>query len=256
MKQLFILIACFFAFPGNSIYAQNRHFITSGVIEFERTANMFALVKKKVTKNTLENKPYYERYLRTEPQFRKLKSTLTFDGNTMLFTPVAAETNVHWWYDSPMANQLNIIFSDVKNGTSTIQKEFYERTYLVKDTIRKIRWKITEETREIAGYKCRRANGIMLDSIYVVAFYTDRIHVPGGPESFNGLPGMILGVAVPHEHVSWFATKISEQAVDTKKIAPPKKGKEVNNKQMREEIMKAIGNQGDYAIVQLKGLLL
>jgi len=228
MKQLFILIACFFAFPGNSIYAQNRHFITSGVIEFERTANMFALVKKKVTKNTLENKPYYERYLRTEPQFRKLKSTLTFDGNTMLFTPVAAETNVHWWY---------------------------ERTYL-KDTIRKIRWKITEETREIAGYKCRRANGIMLDSIYVVAFYTDRIHVPGGPESFNGLPGMILGVAVPHEHVSWFATKISEQAVDTKKIAPPKKGKEVNNKQMREEIMKAIGNQGDYAIVQLKGLLL
>jgi len=225
MKQRFqsLLIVCFFLLSGGSLWAQNRHFITSGVIEFERTANMFALVKKKVTQHSMENKPYYERYLRTESQFRKLKSTLTFDVNTTLFTPVAAETNVYWWYDSPMANQLNIVFSDVKNGTSAIQKEFYERTYLVKDIIRKIKWKITEESREIAGYKCRRANGIMLDSIYVVAFYTDKIHVSGGPESFNGLPGMILGVAVPHENVSWFATKITEQAVDPKKIMPPKK---------------------------------
>lgn len=257
MKQRFIsvLMVCLL-FSGGILRAQNKRFMTSGVIEFERTANMFALVKKKVTRNSMENKPYYERYLRTEPQFRKLKSTLVFDGNTTLFTPVAAETNVHWWYDTPMANQLNIVFSDVKSGNSTIQKEFYERTYLVKDSIRKIRWKITEESREIAGYKCRRANGIMLDSIYVVAFYTDRIHVSGGPESFNGLPGMILGVAIPHENVTWFATKIMEQAADPKKIIPPKKGKEVNNKQMHDEIMKAIGNQGDYAIVQLKGLLL
>ncbi len=47
-----------------------------------------------------------------------------------------------------------------------------------------------------------------MDSIYVVAFYTDEILTTGGPESFTGLPGMILGIAIPHEHVSWFATKV------------------------------------------------
>ena len=60
MKQLFILLICMLSQKSNWLHAQNKHFITSGVIEFERTANMYALVKKKVTKNTLENKPYYE----------------------------------------------------------------------------------------------------------------------------------------------------------------------------------------------------
>ncbi|WP_316794042.1 GLPGLI family protein [Pedobacter frigoris] len=255
MKKPIIFFAFILLLKVNSAFAQNKHFITSGVIEFERTANMFALVKKKITKSTMENQRYYDQYLRTEPQFRKLKSTLTFDANTSAFVPFQVP-NVHWWYDSPMANQINIVFSDLKNGTSIVQKEFYERTYLVKDSIRQIKWKITDETREIAGYKCRRANGVMLDSIYVVAFYTEDIHVSGGPESFNGLPGMILGVAVPHENVTWFATSVKEKIVDPKMLLAPKKGKEVNNKVMKEEIMKAIGNHGDFAIVELKGLLL
>lgn len=255
MKQLLISFSCLILLSGSTLKAQNKHFITSGVIEFERTANMFALVKKKITKNSMEYQKAYEQYLRTEPQFRKLNSTLIFDANTTLFKPESAKS-VHWTYDSPMANQLNIVFSDLKNGTSVIQKEFYERTYLVKDEIRQIKWKITDEMREIAGYQCRRANGIMLDSIYVVAFYTDEIHVKGGPESFNGLPGMILGVAVPHENVNWFATKVTENIVEPKTLLVPQKGKAVNNKQMHEEIMKAIGNQGDFAIVQLKGLML
>ena len=193
MKRLLISFSCLILLSVGVLNAQNKHFITNGTIEFERTANMFELVKKKITKNSMEYKSDYEEYLRREPQFRRLKSTLVFDANTTMFTPESAE-NVYWRYDSPMANQVNTVFSDLKNGTSIIQKEFYERTYLVKDVIRQIKWKITDEMREIAGYKCRRANGIMLDSIYVVAFYTDEIHVKGGPESFNGLPGMILGV--------------------------------------------------------------
>jgi hypothetical protein len=36
---------------------------------------------------------------------------------------------------------------------------------------------------------------------------TDAIKTKGGPELFNGLPGMILGVAVPHYNISYFATR-------------------------------------------------
>jgi len=256
MKKLILIFACLLFNTQVGVFAQNKHFVTSGVIEFERTANMYALVKRKVTKHTMENKPYYEQYLRTEPQFITLKSTLTFGNELSLFEPVPPVKPVHWWYDSPMANQLNVIYSDFKNGKSVVQKEFYERTFLAKDSLRNIKWKITEETRIIAGYNCRRANGLMLDSIYVVAFYSDEIHVPGGPESFNGLPGMILGVAVPHENITWFATKVIEAAFDPKKIVSPKKGKEVSYKEMYDEIVKTVSNAGDYAIVQLKGLLL
>ncbi|MFD2144973.1 GLPGLI family protein [Mucilaginibacter antarcticus] len=104
-----------------------------------------------------------------------------------------------------------------------MQKEYAEKTLLVKDTIRKIKWKLTDETQVVAGYPCRRANGLMLDSIYVVAFYTDDIHVSGGPESFNGLPGMILKLALPHDNVSWVATKVTEMPADPKSWCRPKK---------------------------------
>jgi GLPGLI family protein len=248
------LLICMSLFYTTKSSAQDKKFITSGIIEYERTMNMFALVKRKVTKNTLDSKPWYEQYLRTEPQFRMLKSVLKFSGKSTLFTPEHAD-KVYYQYDTPLSNQLNIVYSDYNIQQSIIQKDFEERTYLVTDSLRKIKWKITDDTRIIAGYNCRRANGIMMDSIYVVAFYTDEIHISGGPESFNGLPGMILGVSVPHENVTWFATKVTETASSTP-LSAPKKGKPVNNKQLFDELTKLLAGFGDYAIVALKGLLL
>jgi GLPGLI family protein len=254
MKFIIRSLICLILFSATTLSAQNKHFITSGIIEYERTMNMFALVKKKVTENTLDSKPWYEQYLRTQPQFRTLKSVLKFSGNLTLFTPEPAD-KVYYQYDTPLSNQLNSVFSDFSIHRSTTQKDFEERTYLVTDSLRKIKWKITDDTRIIAGYNCRRANGVMMDSIYVVAFYSNEIHISGGPESFNGLPGMILGVAVPHENVTWFATKVTETALSIQ-LSAPKKGKPVNNKQLFDELTKLLAGYGDYAIVALKGLLL
>ncbi len=122
-----------------------------------------------------------------------------------------------------MLNQCNTIFTNIATKQTVDQKKVFDQAYLVKDSVTRIKWKITDETREIAGYTCRRANGIYLDSIYVVAFYTTRIPVAAGPESFNGLPGMILGVALPHENITWFATKVTEASIPQDAIVPPKK---------------------------------
>ena len=95
------------------------------------------------------------------------------------------------------------------------------------------------------GYPCRRANGLMMDSIYVVAFYTDQIPVSGGPESFAGLPGMILEVALPHENVIWRATKVNENTVPETAIIAPKKGKPLDNKGLLETLQSVFKNRGD-----------
>ncbi len=256
MKNISIfLIALLISAHG--AWAQNAHFTKSGVIEFEKTANMFALMKKEINKdNEAFLAPAYEQYRKTQPQFKKLKSTLTFANNTTLFTPLPEETPSNYWGNRAMVGQNSTIFTDLNAHQSISQKKVYEETFLVKDSTRNIKWKITSETRNIAGYECRRANAIVMDSIYVVAFYTDEIPVSGGPESFSGLPGMILGVALPHENVTWFATKVTDMPVQAATLAAPKKGKAVDKKGFLQTLKSAMKDWGEYAQNVLKAYLL
>jgi GLPGLI family protein len=52
----------------------------------------------------------------------------------------------------------------------------------VEDSLLKIKWKITADTRNIAGFECRKAVGILFDTVAVFAFYTDELMISGGPE--------------------------------------------------------------------------
>lgn len=255
MKNIIKTILLLLALHSGLAFAQNKKFITGGTIEFEKTQNMFAIMKNKVTSDNASNKGYYEQYLKSEPQFLTYKSTLIFNAGSSLFTPIPGKP-ITWYYDAPIADQLNTVYSDFTHGTTTTQKDFYERTFLIKDTLRKIKWKLTEETQTVAGYTCRRANGLVLDSVYVVAFYAEDIHVPSGPESFTGLPGMILKLSLPHEHVIWVATKVNTVAVDEKKLVPPKKGKVVDYKELLKVLTDAQGRWGEVGKYFIRGFYL
>lgn len=258
MKIIITLLISTFTFTCNGLFAQNEHFTTSGVIEFEKTINMYALFSKSINKdNEGFAQPAFDQYKKNQPQFKKLKSTLNFSGDKTLFNPAIEDvTPGNFWGNQAMVNQNNTIFTDLDAKNSITQKKIFEETFLIKDSTRKVRWKITDETREIAGFICRRANALVLDSVYVVAFYTDKIPVSGGPESFTGLPGMILGVALPHENVTWFATKVTDITVDPKALTPPKKGKPVNNKELRKTLEGVMKDWGTDAQAYLKGFML
>ena len=258
MKRLTISTLALLVLSANSIFAQYARFPTSGTIEFEKTINMYALIKKKINEdNETFFGPAFENFKKTQPQFKKVKSTLSFTGNKTMYTPIEnTEGNRGFFSDEPAANQPNTVFTDLNSLTSITQKSVYEETFLVKDSVRKINWKITNETREIAGYPCRRANAIVMDSIYVVAFYSDKIPVSGGPESFTGLPGMILGVALPHENITWFATKVTDTPVAQNTLVAPKKGKATDYNGLVSTLKGALKNWGIYAHNQLKVFLL
>jgi GLPGLI family protein len=257
-KQLIIFIALLLT--GNILLAQNTHFTTTGTIEFERTINMWALIKKEINKdNEAYLQPALDAYKKNNGQFKKQKSTLNFAKDKSLFTPIADEVapgNNFFWNAAPTIQQNNVVFTDLATGISTTQKKVFEENFLLKDSTRKITWKITDETREIAGYTCRRANAVVMDSIYVVAFYTDEIPVSSGPESFTGLPGMILGVALPHDSMTWFATKVTDIALPPSAVAMPTKGKAVDKKTLRTKLDAAMSDWGGEGRSYLKALLL
>jgi len=244
MKRKLIVLTLLFIGMGLTLFAQNARFMTEGAIMFERTINMYALLDKKMAKNRSSFKTQIaEGFKKSQPQFKTLKSTLYFAKNKTFFKPAEdISPPVMIFGQTPEFSQINTIFSDLSTHDQVTQKTAFEDVFLIKDKTRKIKWKITTETREIAGYSCRRANAIILDSIYVVAFYTEQIPVSGGPESFNGLPGMILGVALPHDHVTWFAKSVNDKTIDSKMIAPPTKGKATDSKGFEAILIPALKN--------------
>ena len=257
MKHKLILLSAILLL-STGLFAQSARFTTDGVIEFEKSVNMYAILKKQLGKNSgTFMQQAYDNYVKSQPQFKVLKSTLIFSKDKTLYTPVAEENNArNFFFNDPAIEQINTTFSDFNTGLFTAQKKVYEETFLLKDSIRKVNWKLTSEMRTIAGYECRRANAIILDSIYVVAFYTDKIPVSGGPESFAGLPGMILGVALPHENITWFAKTVADRSVAPAEFKIPAKGKPVNNKTLRETINAALKDWGQFAQSALKAFSL
>lgn len=239
-------------------FAQNARFITSGVIEYEKKINMFALINEQIKRYSSDDfgTKIADEYKKNNPQFKVLKSTLKFGNEQTLYTPDATGETTSGWFDFATAKQTNVIYTRPAAQTSIAQKKIYEETYLVKDSTRKINWKITNEIRNIAGYDCRRANALIMDSIYVVAFYTDEIPISGGPESFVGLPGMILGIALPYEHVTWFATSVRDEPIGDEKLKAPVKGKPTDKKKLTEILREALKDWGKNAQEYLKAFSL
>ncbi|HEY4061397.1 MAG TPA: GLPGLI family protein [Puia sp.] len=201
---------------------RNAIFLSQGRIEFERRVNQYSNLDDDNSWNELQKK--------TMTKFKSTYFDLLFNGNKSLYKPgreVQDKQNQLFFGEQPA--QENTVWSDLDNEKSVSQKKVFEQLFLVQDSLRKIKWKITDENRVIAGFSCRRANAMIMDSIYVVAFYTDEILANSGPESFTGLPGMILGVALPHQHITWFATKVEAVSVPETQLAIPIKGKKVNN---------------------------
>jgi GLPGLI family protein len=246
MRRIIICTTFFSMFLGGVSYGQHVFFQKAGIIEFEKTVNMYALIKKSIGKeNEILLNEAFDKYRQNNPQFKVFRSSLYFSNSKTLFTPAPATPSTGFFSDLPMTFQNNIVFTDLKSDTQVNKKAVFKATYLLSDSIKKVKWKITDETKVIAGYNCRRANAIIMDSVYVVAFYSNEILVSGGPESFSGLPGMILQVTLPHDNITWMATKIQIMDVPEKDVEIPHGGKAVSWEELRSILKSASKDWGD-----------
>ena len=215
MKNIFIVFAILFA---QNTFGQPI-IIEQAKIEFERQINVWA---------SFPPGEFADRMRKNMPQYTTNLFSFESDGKKSLYSPIpekeTAPARGFFMSGVGSAND-NIVYTNFENGTSVSLKNIFEKTYLIEDSLRNAKWKITNDFREIAGFNCRRATTIIMDSVFVVAFYTDEIMIPGGPESLNGLPGMILGLVVNRLHTTWYATKVSVTGVNSSAIIPPAKAK-------------------------------
>lgn len=233
MKHLFLLLAACGSFTSHA----QTSFLENVKVEYEKVVYVRQMLKE------LWGSDEFEKWGGNLPQTATYYYDFVGNQENAVYK-VGKESNaMKGWWDN-MFGSRNIVYSDFKNKKLTSQKPVFEETFLVQDSLLKIKWKLTPDTRLIAGFDCRKAVGLLNDSIAIFAFYTDEILVSGGPESIQGLPGLILGMGVPRLHATWFATKVTVNEGNVAVPVPAKRAKKVSYQAMVNEIYRVLKNWG------------
>lgn len=234
MNKLILLALLHFISIANIAQTQ---FITKGKITFEKKVNIH---------KEIEGDSWLENLKDKIPKYRTTSHYLFFTEDKTLFQK-GEESDVKIPFFDDEQSSEDIIFTDLKQGIFSKKQAVFDETFLINDSIRNVKWQMTNEIRDIAGFECRKAVSIILDSVYIIAYYTDQITVEGGPLSYCRLPGMILGIAIPRANMSIFATKV--ELVEPKAalmIAPKGKMKPTNYKELNKTLQAALKRWGSY----------
>ena len=221
-------------------------FPNKGRLYFERKVGQITLLEMNSKKE--EESFWTEEFKKNFPRIVTDYFILDFNQQHSNYKKEKENKDNKYIYQQFNTPESDFVFQDLAGNTTTMSRLVFEKTYLVRDSLQKYEWKISGETRDIAGFECRKATAKIADSVVVVAFYTDQIPVTGGPENFNGLPGMILGVAVPRLALTIFATKLELINPDLTTTHPaPKNKKYVSRINIENELEKSVKDWGENA---------
>lgn len=241
----------------NSIKAQ----LKEGTIFYERKQNMHRNLPNEQMKAMM-------------PEFRTSEHMLLFVNNTSLYkkSPVDELPQA-----TPMGNgggpivmrmsggpSDDIIYKDFNTEEKITGKNFLNNEFLIVDTVKKKNWKLTDETKKILGYTCRKATTAILQSggrmmiatfstnnssdttkkssgseikakeVEVVAWFCEQIIVPSGPEDYSNLPGAILEIDIDNGGTTFTAIEIKKK-LEKGEFVIPTKGKKVSQKEFEAE---------------------
>ena len=139
-----------------------------------------------------------------------------------------------------VAGSNDVLFTNFETGKRTEKREFMDKTFIVDDSISKLKWKMTGDTKTILGRTCMKAttqkittqmrmnieNGVMekkeiQDTAIVTAWFTTEVPVSAGPAEYQGqLPGLILEMDINNGKQKYTAISIVEKA-DLAEIKEP-----------------------------------
>lgn len=140
--------------------------------------------------------------------------------------------------DNDREHKIAILFTRGKEkiylNTHENKKLWATETYgnfIVESELDDFDWKITNETKQIMGYQCYKATGLISNKKYpeVVAWFTTQIPVNIGPKNYTGLPGLIL--ELEEGQLIYYATKVKLNPKKKIAINRPIKGEVVSAKQ-------------------------
>jgi len=154
----------------------------------------------------------------------------------------------------------DVLYSNLETGKRTELREMFDKKYLVDDSIRAMKWKMTGETKTILNHSCMKATTTRIgkrpqtilvdgkterkeitDTSLIIAWFASDIPVSTGPAEFQGqLPGLILEMDINNGRQVFRALEISPKA-DLAAIKEPTGKKRYTQDEFRAEREKMLG---------------
>lgn len=138
-----------------------------------------------------------------------------------------------------------ITFKDFVNDTIMSIYPVIRKYKKVGEKIPEIDWKLETETREILGYKCKKATTTFRGRNYI-AYYSIDIPIYDGPFKFSGLPGLTLSVFEETNKISFEAVYIERKRTVEIPKNPINKEKLLSWKEYKSEYQKAFDRFGKF----------
>ncbi|MEN9381877.1 MAG: hypothetical protein RI940_758 [Bacteroidota bacterium] len=236
-----------------------------GKIVYERKINMWKMITDPEMRTRI-------------PEFRTSQFELLFNEQNSLFRTVPDDEA-----PDPFANSggggggprfafrmpETTTFTDLTAQMQYESRPMFEKTFLIIDSLKPLKWKISEETKTIAKHVCKKATTMIAaqnvrfsvgggargmgrnnaDSTNkpsapiapketeVTVWYTEDVLASVGPDNYSGLPGAILEVDVDNGSNVTTATEVSSK-YPKKELTKPTKGDVMNRAQFQDAMKK------------------
>jgi GLPGLI family protein len=153
-----------------------------------------------------------------------------------------------------VAGSNDVLYCNFDNSRRVEKREMFDKTFIVDDTITKLKWKMTGESKTILNHNCMKAEAVRIskrmtmnmdngkmerkeidDTAKIVAWFAMDIPVSAGPSEFQGqLPGLILELDVRNGDQVYLATGIAE-TTDLAVIKEPTGKKKYTQEEFKKE---------------------
>ncbi|MEM0962737.1 MAG: GLPGLI family protein [Bacteroidota bacterium] len=130
----------------------------------------------------------------------------------------------------------NALFVDRDANRSVERRDFMGRTFLIDGEPEPMAWRLTDEQSEFLGYPCMKAIATVQDTVQVEAWFTPQIPVSAGPDTYGGLPGLILVLTVDDARQTYIAREVTLGPLAEGTLSEPEDGRRVTRERF-DEIM-------------------
>ena len=254
MRKIFLALTVMLV-AFTSAFAQ----VKEGKLIFERKVNMHKMITDPEMRARI-------------PEFRTDKFELLFNEQASMFKTIVEEEA-----PDPFANSgggggggmrfafrmpETATFTDIPNQMQYESRSLFEKEFLIVDSLKPNKWKLSDETKTIAKFVCKKATTMIVPQqmnmrfgggrnrnnadttapvkpkeIELVVWYTESIPVSVGPDAYAGLPGAILEVDSDNGGNIITATEFTAKYA-AKELKQPTKGDKMNRAQFAESMKK------------------